>query len=610
MTDEFGPSGPVDSGLSPAPASQFEPTTEAVPTTAVELLGADGGLNAPIANPRRRRLRWTIAIVATVAVVAASSLGFAVLASSRAASQVLPWAPSDAILYAEVRADLPGDQRANLLAFLSKFPGFADQTSFDAKADDGLNRLVKHLTNDKHDFSTEIKPWFGGQIGLSVEGSSAATPAELIVISVRDVAGATAWLKSISPADATHQTSAGIDLTVPVAPNGGPTSAYALDGSVILAGTIDSVKAAIGRGASGALADSAGFKAAAASLGGDQLGSLYIDVKGYFNWFTTFENQMLSEQSKILGGQASLPAIPTINTTMLPGWLAMRVRAESDHLVLDAVLPNTPGGGLSDKSHPSALAPSLPASTIFQYEIHDTGKLIQSSLTQLEALPGGPSAAEIDKIAKYVGGVDKAVGWLGDADVVVAHDSAGFSGGLVAQTSDPTASANLVASLKNLVALSGGQAGITVTTEQYAGRTITLIGGDFSQFNGSSAIVPGEAGAMGKVELAIAQTDSLVIASVGDTFVKSVLDTKAGSSLADQATYKRALDLAGASNAEQMFVDLAAVRTAIEALGAKSPEMAAYDSNVKPYLVPIESVALSVSLSNGIVGERVVLVLK
>ncbi len=83
----------------------------------------------------------------------------------------MAWAPADAVAYAELRADMPGDQRANLLAFLSNFPGFADQTNFDAKADDGLNKLVQRLTNSKHDFSTEIKPWFSGQLGVSVEAA-------------------------------------------------------------------------------------------------------------------------------------------------------------------------------------------------------------------------------------------------------------------------------------------------------------------------------------------------------------------------------------------------------------------------------------------------------
>ena len=284
-------------------------------------------------------------------------------------SQVLPWAPSDALVYAEVRADLPGDQRANLLAFLSKFPGFADQTSFDAKADDGLNRLVKRLTDGKHDFSTEIKPWFGGQLGLAIEATKPSSPSELIVISVRDVPGATAWLKSVAPADVTHETIGGIDLTELASPSGGPTSAYAVDGSVILAGSIDSVKAAIGRGASGALANSAGFKAAAGTLGGgDQLGSLFIDLKGYLNWFTSFENGMLlpADPDPVAGGQRtgrpqrrSRPSswrapwrCQPSNAALLPGWMALRVRAESNDLVIEAAVAATDAQGRGDRQPP------------------------------------------------------------------------------------------------------------------------------------------------------------------------------------------------------------------------------------------------------------------
>jgi len=256
------------------------------------------------------------------------------------------------------------------------------------------------------------------------------------------------------------------------------------------------------------------------------------------------------------------------------------------------------------------LAASLPASAVLEYELHGVGKTIKDTLTQLEAQPGGLTAAEVDSVAKYVGGVDKAVGWLGDASVVVLHDGAGFSGGLVAQTTDATASANLITELKNLVSLSGGQAGVTVSEETYAGQTITLINGDLGQFNGSAALVPGAAGSLGKVQLAIAQTSSLVIAGVGDGFVKAVLDTKAGSSLADQAAYQKALNLAGANNGGQLFVNLTEVRTAIEALAAKSAGFAAYDSDVKPYLIPIESIAVSVTTSNGAASERFVLVLK
>src|SRR5450755_4287907 len=210
------------------PTSELEPTTEAVPTAAVEVLPAAGAINAPVASPARPRLRWAIAAVATAAVVAGSALGVGVLSGAKSTSAVLPWAPADAILYAEVRADMPGDQRANLLAFLSKFPGFADQTSFDTKADDALDRLVKRLTNGKHDFSTEIKPWFGGQMGVSIEGTDPSSPGVLVVVSVRDATAAAAWLKSITPADASHQTYRGIDLVGSNSPSSEHAGAYGL----------------------------------------------------------------------------------------------------------------------------------------------------------------------------------------------------------------------------------------------------------------------------------------------------------------------------------------------------------------------------------------------
>jgi hypothetical protein len=572
-----------------------------VPTAAVEVLPPAGSANAPIASPRRRRLRWAIAAVATAVVIAGSAMGFAVLSSARSASQVLPWAPSDALLYTEVRADLPGDQRANLLAFLSKFPGFADQTSFDAKADDGLDRLIKRITNGKHDFSTEIKPWFGGQVGVSIDGANPSSPGVLVVISVRDATTAATWLKSVAPTDATHETVAGIDLTEHAGPSATTGSAYGLDGSVILAGTVDAVKAAITRGPSGALAGNAGFKAASAALDGDDLGIVYIDLKGYLSVLTKAESQMFSR----FGGSApsTLP-IPAMNTSLVPGWLALRVRAESDHLVLDEALP-TVAGQPAQASRNSTLAPSLPADTVLQYDLHDLGSLVQRTLTQLEAQPGGPTVAQVDQVAKYLGGVDKAVGWLGDADVVVLHDGSGFSGGLVAQTKDATASANLLTELKNLVTLGGAQAGVTVRTEEYAGQTITILEGDLG------GLLPAAAGSThGTIQLAFTQTKDLVIAGVGDAFVKAVLDTKSGSSLADQSAYQRAINMAGASNAGLGYLDLTAVRTAVETLAAGSADMKAYDSDVKPFLEPIQSIAWSETIGSDLSTGRIVLVLK
>jgi hypothetical protein len=582
----------------------LEPTNEAVPTTAVEVLdGAPG--NGPLAPPRRaRRLRWAFAAVFAVVVLVAGALSFAVLAGGSSTSAVLAWAPSDALVYTELRADMPGDQRANLLAFLSHFPGFADQTNFDAKADDGLNKLVQRLTNGKHDFSTEIKPWFSGQLGVSVEVGDPTSPAVLLVASVRDSAAAATWLKSIAPADVTHETAGGIDLTVVTADSGSKTTvAWGLDGSVLLAGSIDSVKAAISRGPSGALAGDSSFKAASAALGGDSVGVVYIDLKGYLKLLTTAEAQMLSQVGAASGGNAPALALPSFDPASLPSWLAMRVRAESDHLVFDEALPAVKVAGVTPaQDRVGSLAASLPSDTVAQYEVHDFGTTIKTGLTALEKAPGGPTAAQVDDIAKFVGGVDKAVGWIGDTDAVVLSGKAGFSGGVVAQTNDATASADLVTALKSLATLGGAQAGISLSSETYNGHTINLVK--------ASGLTSSR-----DAEIAFSLTDKLVIVGLGDAFVKSVLDTKAGSSLADQPSYQRALGMAGTSNVGQAYVDLTALRTGLEALAADSPAagspgLAAYASDYKPFLEPIESLAWSQSVGSDVSTGRFVLVLK
>ncbi|MGH2511302.1 MAG: DUF3352 domain-containing protein, partial [Candidatus Limnocylindrales bacterium] len=393
----------------------------------------------------------------------------------------------------------------------------------------------------------------------------------------------------------------GIDLVESAAAPGKVPFAYALDGSVLLAGSVDAVKLAIARGPANALAADADFKAAQSSLGGDALGSVYLDVKGYVALVSQAETGALSKLGTGTGTggmQLTRPAIPPIDTSLLPGWVALRVQADSDHLVFDEAQP-TVAGQPAQASRTSAIAAELPAGTLAQVELHDVGSVAQRALSQLEKQPGGPTAAQVDGIFKYVGGVDKALGWLGDADVAVLHDGSGFSGGIVAQTTDATASTNLFTELRNLASLGGSTAGIAIRTESYDGQTITVVS-------------PASAGATStpRVELAFSQANDLVIVGVGDAFVKAVLDTKAGHSLADQPAYQQAIGLAGSSNAGQGFIDLAGLRADIEALATKSSRLADYDANIKPFLEPFTSLAWSNSAGSDLSTTRVVLVLK
>jgi hypothetical protein len=72
--------------------------------------------------------------------------------------------------------------------------------------------------------------------------------------------------------------------------------------------------------------------------------------------------------------------------------------------------------------------------------------------------------------------------------------------------------------------------------------------------------------------------------------VKAVLDTKSGATLADQETYRIAMDRAGASNTGQLFIDLHAL---IDLVAQRLPPdaFARYQSDLKPYLDPFRGFA-------------------
>jgi hypothetical protein len=94
----------------------------------------------------------------------------------------------------------------------------------------------------------------------------------------------------------------------------------------------------------------------------------------------------------------------------------------------------------------------------------------------------------------------------------------------------------------------------------------------------------------GRLELAFTVQDGLVVIGIGDAFVKSVIDTTAGDSLADQPRYRAALDRAGSSNTGQAYVDIAGL------VGSSVPLMPAddrssYEQELKPFIDPLAAFA-------------------
>ena len=109
-----------------------------------------------------------------IGVVALIALGIALvadLAGRGGLDAIAPrYLPATTIQYLDLRFDLPGDQRQEVAKLLALFPGFEDASTLDLKADDTFERLVKAATDGKASYTSDIKPWFGGQIAEGVTG--------------------------------------------------------------------------------------------------------------------------------------------------------------------------------------------------------------------------------------------------------------------------------------------------------------------------------------------------------------------------------------------------------------------------------------------------------
>ena len=226
---------PVTTPAAPA-ATPAAPA--ATPATPIEVP------SAPTPSAGRAPLRWAAAIAVVTVVLGATLAIAALLTGGTTQASVLRYVPQDTVIYGELRLDLPGDQRQAAASFLSKFPGFADQAALETKLDETLDRLMGDASSGSTSYTTDIKPWFDGELAFSVgpipvdalTGTTAdgAEPRALVLISVKDQAAATAFfdgLLSDSQTASTTETYQGVELTV-VTPGGDGTmsAAFAIVG--------------------------------------------------------------------------------------------------------------------------------------------------------------------------------------------------------------------------------------------------------------------------------------------------------------------------------------------------------------------------------------------
>jgi len=620
MTDPTLPAGspqpaPPSSPATPPAGPQIEHLPGMTPVARVE------EVSAPLTTPVRTgsgRARWLVALLATAVVVLVAG-AIIVVAGATGSQAIAPaYLPADTIVYMDARLDMPGDQHDQMAALLTKFPGFADQASMEAKLDEALDRLVKNATDGKYTYTGNVKAWFGGQIGIGAWSAGAGTePAGLIVLSVADRSKLPTQLDQASQdlakelgVKVTVEDHGGVSIITLGAPSGGDASmvqlsnlSFAITDDAIVAGRdAAAVGAALDRkaGKSTNLAGAATFKDAVATLDRDRLGTLYVDGSG-------LGKLVAAAMPSPSGGAGSALAA-------LPGTLVGELRLEGGNIVARGRVTAAAGASATPATTPSTstVAQHVPGDAAFFAEMHDLTTAWSQLITQLKAQPGyAQLAPQLETLEGVLGSkLESYFDWTRDVGVAITLRDGKAQGGLVASASNAAAGEARLKQLVTLLRLAGSSA-IAVSDQTYQGTTITTLTVDVGALNqigggsllplpsgfptvpnasvapggGSSAIVP-----TGKVQLSYAFSGDTFVLGLGDTFVKQVIDVTSGTSLAAQSRYSDAVAAAGGpASLGNAYADITAWRTFLEAQLPAS-EKAKYESDVKPYLVPFDRV--------------------
>lgn len=604
-----------DLSATETPDGAPEPVARPTPPGAAFEPAVVGAPVGPVLGPRpRSRVRWAIAVALSAAIVGVSASAAWLLTGQAAGTGLARWMPTDSVLYAGARFDLPGDQRQNLGAFLAHLPGFADQSILDQKLGEVYDRVIRAATQDRHDYTTEIKPWFGGQVALAVVRPASVRPdpssstasardpgSGLAAVSVTDAPAAASWLTKLLAESApgyTTETHAGVSVDLVAA--GSTTAAAAVTGTVMLLGDRASVEAALDRNGANGLAGVAQFQAAvsAASATADHLVGGYVDMK---RWF-----QLALGSSRALAADPSAVAALDAVSGLLPDWVEWTTRAESDALVSEAAMPHNATLPWPANA-PTALAAHVPMSTIAMLDTNAYGATLLKTVQLYRNIPAyAATFASLDQVIAKLGGYEKLLGWIGESAVVITRNGPTPAGGIVIAPTDRAAAESLATTLGNLLALMGGSSGVTTRQESYAGTTITIadLGGASSAIGGSTLPIP----VGGRAEIAWAVTDQVVVIGVGDAFVKSVLDTTAGTSLASNARFSALVDRVG-DHAGLGYLDLTGIREMIEA-AVPAAQRGRYDTDVKPYLVPFDALVAATRTGGDVDSGRLIVTIK
>lgn len=585
------PTAPTPAAAATAAEATSGPLPAAPGTAPVVTGGAAGG-------------RWLLAFGVSGAVLAITAAAIVVL-GARSTPEALRYIPGDVGVVAELRMDLPGDQLQKVGNLLAHFPGFKDQSTLPAKIDESLGRIVGSISGGGINYATDLQPWLAGPVfagaPLAAGGGTGGTAAmaSLIVATTDGKVSCDAAFKGTTTKSETYR---GVTLQYVE----GGSMACAIDGRYGLLGSQSMVHAGLDAHADHTGIDTkASYLAARDALHADVLASIYVSRDAMSG---------LGTIPSILGGGPDASGLLGSALARLPAWTIVGLHAEDDALVLDSVTapvpaaPEAPGASplaTAPPAHASRIAPLLPADTAALVEVHGAGILAQNALAALQASPSLNGAlGQVNGALGVLGGAGQLVGWVDDLGIVVVPDGSTVTGGVVLLAPDEATATAKADQIRGLLSLAGLSGGAVTHDEVVNGTKVTIADlGDIStllQATGTNVNVPSGT----HVILSLAVHGSAVIIG-GETFAARILDNQTGGALSDQAGYRRALARAAEQNLGEVYIGGSSLLTIAENAMAET-DRPKFDTDVKPYLEPVDVILATISVENGNPRLRIV----
>lgn len=569
----------------------------------------------PVSRPKP--IRWIVALLATVLVVVTGA-GLAMLATGgrTTAAQGPTFLPPDTMVYLESRLDLPGDQRDNLIAFIGKFPGFADPAAFDLKVNDTLDRLTRDSTQGEYTYTGDIKPWFDGQMSIGIielpEGMTSmgdpleatdGVPTFVGSLTVTDRPALDAFLVRMRAdsestgatfTETTHDSVTVVSYRSAAMPDMSFAYAATDDSLLFASGAADIVAALeVRSGAQPSLATAEGFQERFESLPTERLGALYVDLSGY--------RQLVEDQLSEF--DEATRAIMSDALDQLPLSVAATLRAEGDRMVADMVWDG-PDGAATPAARSTSLAARMPGTTAFYLESRDVGQGIQSIVKGAMGQFGAMlPESQLDQVEMFLGApLEDFLLWIEDTAVSVALDGDQVTFGMAATVTDEIIAAQRVERLTTAIraAAAFGEVPFEVAQVDVGGSQVTTI----DLLSDPSIPLPDDMPFEPSLSYGI--RDGIFYLGIGD-FVSDAMLRSEPDSLAGDTAYSSALEASGgATNTGVMYLDLAAMRSFAEGSVPES-ERAEYDLEYKPYLEALDRLIVTGTINDADNAVRAVL---